>query len=107
MDNENILEDAQSQIDGTEIARMQKEFVREFRDIYPTELILRMFIAVGPMHSFIGFCMKRGYLDGGDGETWDLVERQQVLIGKMWFKVKAVSVYLVLLTAYAIWATYT
>ncbi len=57
----NRLEDAQSYIDGLEIAEMGIQFAMEFRDVYPRGVIEHM-LAVGPMQSFIGLAIKNGHL---------------------------------------------
>ena len=52
---------AQSYIDGKTVARMQIEFGREFSDTYDIPELHMM--GVGPMQSFLGFCVKQGYIE--------------------------------------------
>lgn len=62
-------EKAQSNICGVSIANMQMEFRREFRDIYPDHIMCHLAVAVGPMHSFIGFAIANGYLVDPDKDV--------------------------------------
>lgn len=46
------IADAQSYIEGRDIARMLTEFKMEYRGIYPEYKMIDTFTAVGPMHTF-------------------------------------------------------
>ena len=59
---------AQAHIDGLSLSKAQMEFQSEFRDVYPFEVLASPFMAVGPMQSFLGFCVQRGYLTWEGGE---------------------------------------
>lgn len=63
------LEEAQSYAEGVNIARMQIEFITEFRETYGDEFFLKnggMAVAVGPMQTFLGLAIKNGHLKVGD-----------------------------------------
>lgn len=60
----NVAE-AQSYVDGVNVARMQIEFITEFRETYGEEFFLKnggMAIAVGPMQAFLGLAVKNGHI---------------------------------------------
>ena len=56
----------QDQIDGLIIARALIEFKQKFRDVYPQDTMERMFTAVGPTHTFIGYMVARGFVKLSD-----------------------------------------
>lgn len=60
------IRQAQSQISGHDVARMQLDFLREFRHIYGKETLMYVAHGVGPMHSFLGYLIGRGYLKQPD-----------------------------------------
>lgn len=59
------IADAQSHIDGLEVAEMGVQYAMEFRGIYP-EHILGNMLAVGPMQSYVGLAIKNGHLVPAD-----------------------------------------
>ena len=61
------LDRAQAHIKGIDVARMILKFREEFKDVYPSQIFSSTpFSAVGPCHSFIGFCIQKGYLETKD-----------------------------------------
>lgn len=62
MAERNKVADAQSHIDGIEVARMIMEFHNEFRHVYPTDVMASSLCAVGPLQSMIGLAIRNGHL---------------------------------------------
>jgi len=61
---------AQAFVEGLTVAEMILEFRREFADVYPEHLLRSApFTSVGPMHSFIGFCIQNGVLEVKGGPS--------------------------------------
>ena len=60
---------AQAFIDGEKVARMIMEFQREFRGVYPNDVMGSMLCAVGPLQSMIGLAIKNGHLFVGVTEA--------------------------------------
>jgi len=56
-------EEAQAEIPGIVVAEIIMDFVNNFRDVYPTDLLAR---GVGPEQSMIGLAIKRGHLVRAD-----------------------------------------
>ena len=59
----NKIAEAQSYIDGAEIAEMGIRFTDEFRHEYPLDVHGHM-LAVGPMQAYVGLAIKNGRLHG-------------------------------------------
>ncbi len=57
----NSIDRSQSYIDSTIVAEMMVKFDDDFKEIYPPHIIKQ--IGVGPMHTFIGYCIQNGYLE--------------------------------------------
>jgi len=57
----NKIANAQSYIEGIEVAEMGVQFLMEFKDIYPASTTAFM-LTVGPMQSFVGLAIKNGHL---------------------------------------------
>lgn len=55
-------EEAQSHIDGEEVARIIMDFWREFETTYPLDVQKSSLCAVGPLQSMIGLAIKNGRL---------------------------------------------
>jgi len=60
-----IVEEAQSWIDPLLVAQMQIDFANHFRGIYDYDVGM---MAVGPMQSFLGLMIKKGYIISGPQE---------------------------------------
>lgn len=55
---------AQAFVEGLDVAKMIMEFQAEFAEVYPDHILHSdPFVAVGPTHSFIGYCIQKGYLE--------------------------------------------
>lgn len=55
---------AQAFVEGLDVAKMIMDFQDEFKDVYPDHIMYSdPFTAVGPAHSFIGYCIQKGYLE--------------------------------------------
>lgn len=54
--------ESQSYIDDLLVARMLIDFKRHHRDVYPDDVMINMFSAVGPMQTFLGYLIKEGHL---------------------------------------------
>lgn len=53
---------AHSYISGTTVAEIIMDFQREFRDVYPYELMVSELMAVGPLQSLLGNAISKGLL---------------------------------------------
>ena len=60
-DNPISLEEVQSHIDSSLVAKIVLEFNREFKDVYPTDVRSR-YIAVGPAQALLGLAIKNGHI---------------------------------------------
>lgn len=56
------LHEAQKEIDGPKVAEIVNDFRREFRDVYPPDLLGSTMTGVGPMQALIGLAIKNGHL---------------------------------------------
>jgi hypothetical protein len=56
------IEKAHEQIPGVEVAAIIQDFWREFRGIYPEDVMASNLCAVGPLQSMIGLAIKNGRL---------------------------------------------
>lgn len=54
--------DAHAAIDGLLVAKIIQDFWREFRDVYPHDVMASNLCAVGPLQSMIGLAILRGRL---------------------------------------------
>lgn len=54
--------EAQSHIDGILVAQIIIDFNREFRGVYPIEIMASNLCAVGPLQSMIGLAIANGRL---------------------------------------------
>lgn len=59
----NKIKQAHENIDGQTVARMIIDFQREFRDVYPTEVLASYLCAVGPLQSLLGLGIKHGFIE--------------------------------------------
>lgn len=57
---------ARTYIEGLLVAEMIMDFQREFNGTYPTELMRCEMMAVGPMQTFLGNAIAKGFLPPSD-----------------------------------------
>lgn len=81
--SDKIRQLSQDQIDGDLVAAMQLEFQNAFREVYSFHVLSSSFMAVGPMQSFLGFCVACGYLSVPSSEAADALEQRDKRIAEL------------------------
>ncbi len=61
-------EEAHAAIAGAAVARIIQDFWREFRDVYPHDVMTSNLCAVGPLQSMIGLAIIRGRLSAPESK---------------------------------------